>query len=530
VINQNETLLNKLYVNCDNYIDEKENVMNCREVLDAILAPLCAKLFIQNNQIYIIDVNNLAKENITYKRYINTTNLIYDSTITVNNLNDIDLLIGSNSVNYSDGINKLDVKFNKYVYDDIDLGVNENTISLPINNGNGTIIDNKYNLKMYAINKNYEHIQGDIFYYRLVTLDNSEPTEYYVSSNGESKYQINTGINVISGKSYLKLKGKFMVAQNSLFNVPQNPTVVNNYAGSWAFGAPYFYSVQFPYFKIKITVGDYIYMKNGWVLKSSLSHLLPINHYIDVYWMRELYTPIKINQWLDFDEAIICNWGEKPSVNIDTPYIPFNNDNNVDSGSSINSIVGGELKIEIYTLDIWHSTDYTYRFKDFGFVYAKKDENGNYVDIQNTDLEIQGTVSDEYINSKSIVLLHGSDEHNNSRGSLLIKKNGLYYDSDFATNERLININQLNREGQTGTIEELLINTYLSNKMIPRYELNCNIQGYFNQFNLFKYSLLKRDEMEVKMIPISIESDYVNYVSSLKMMEIVEDELVKIDI
>lgn len=520
-----ENILQKIHVNTDNYIDEKGNVMSCREVLDSILLPLTAQLFIEENQVYIVDINNMAKDSITYKRYGNTHSnyvmfLPYDSTFTINNLFDIDEITGSHNVGYQSGVSKIDVKFNKYLYDKItELQIADEVIS---NKVITEIVDN-WRLEYFTNCDRYQKFNASTLFVKQTKTDDYKDVEFYVKALKDSKIVIDTGIQLVSSKTRLKLTGEFMVEFMEKFNQPQNLTIVNSGVGNWYFDAPYFYSIQVPWFRIKIKIGNYIYTKNGWELITSET-----DKYQQVYWMRDLFTPLKINQYLNLENALITSYGESAGSN-DTNIIHLNNDNGV--GDKTKSIHGGNLIIEIETpkgIGFWGDKNdvYSFRFKDLGVSIEEEDENGNFRAIGNNDAEYQGTLNDDFIDDRSLDLIHGTDNLI-SRGGLLIKRSGLYSDSDFATNERLVNISDLNREGVTGTIEELLLNTYLSNLQIPRYKFSCSLQGYFSQLQLYKYDLLQRNSQSVKMVATSHTTDYVNSITSLDLLEVVKDELSK---
>ena len=114
----NETLLESTYSLNDNYYDEDDKPMNCREVLKTILEPLSAYIQIINSNVYITD-NNLIAANSTYTftKY-NGTSFAYSGTTSINlnigDLSTIKFATNSSTLNILPIVNRQKVVFSPY--------------------------------------------------------------------------------------------------------------------------------------------------------------------------------------------------------------------------------------------------------------------------------------------------------------------------------------------------------------------------------------------------------------------------------
>lgn len=118
-IPSDKNILQYITLNNDNYIDEDNISFNCDKVLRSVLEPLSLNIFIQDNQVYIIDVELLKSTNISFKsfNYSATTG----STVTINhnkNLSSTDKY--NSSFQIEAGVNKYIVQKNRYVKDIIE--------------------------------------------------------------------------------------------------------------------------------------------------------------------------------------------------------------------------------------------------------------------------------------------------------------------------------------------------------------------------------------------------------------------------
>jgi len=163
-LNSGNTVISATYSNNENFYDEDGNPMNCREVLETILAPFSAYIQIINANIYITDVNTMAQaNNQTFRRY-NGTTFAYETNVTLNlalgDVSTIDFASNSQTLNILAPINKQKVIYSPYIVNTlIDYDPTKETFSgfsFGFNNGTGpfgeysnTWTENLYNASNY---------------------------------------------------------------------------------------------------------------------------------------------------------------------------------------------------------------------------------------------------------------------------------------------------------------------------------------------------------------------------------------------
>lgn len=113
-IDSDKSILQYLNVNNDNYIDEDDTIMYCKEVLKSVLTPLNLSLFIDNDNIWIVDFNYLKNEDISYKSFNYGETVCTNHSINVvKDLNDV-IQLGSD-YDIVAGVNNYIVTKNRYV-------------------------------------------------------------------------------------------------------------------------------------------------------------------------------------------------------------------------------------------------------------------------------------------------------------------------------------------------------------------------------------------------------------------------------
>lgn len=124
-IGATETIFHKTYIKCENYYDEDNKPMSCRSVLEAILAPYGAFLTVIGTEILITDLHTLGTDaGFTWKVFDNT--LTYNTTEASETIGDIETIgyyqTGS-KLDIIGGRNKQTIKYSPYasagVEDDI---------------------------------------------------------------------------------------------------------------------------------------------------------------------------------------------------------------------------------------------------------------------------------------------------------------------------------------------------------------------------------------------------------------------------
>ena len=530
-IASNETLLHKLNIRSANYVDEKGNWMSCREVINAILLPLTLKLHIIGNDVYIVDINKLASENnLTLKQY-NFSNLSYVKNVTITNLFEINKSLNNSVLNKQSGVSKVDLKFNKYIYDDIRIDINEKTVSDFISETEITNnLDKTYNVKRFKGCENYTNLDNnaDSAYFEQITdVVNPDNVDYTVRIKGLSdidkpvetftpvySLEIDSRIDLVSSNYYIKLKGEAMAVDDSKFLAHHELNYVLDFS-----------------FYLKVQIGNKYYSKeHGWT--NNPNSYLTVN--ILDYLKTTGETKITVNQWFSLNGATFDTVPNNLSINdlkFNGIIIPLNSD----LFKSANTIEGGRLKFQIGTYNKRYYgpasdgvtlpyIDGVMRFKNLSVSIVEKDQWGNYIEVDNNDIEYQGTIDENYVNSLFVETLHGTDAEGTGRGIYLINISGKYDDSKYATNQRIVGLNSVKRAGNEGTTEELLLNTYLSNLQKSRNLLSVTLLDYYSMINTFKYKINSKLE-NLKFIPISLTCDYVNAESSVQLLEFVKDEV-----
>ncbi len=516
-----ENLLHKIFINTDNYIDEKGNVMSCREVLDSIFTPFTIKLFIQKNQVYIIDINSLAKENIEFKKY--SLSGTYISTFTINNKYNINKIIGKHNITYTEGKSNVNVKFNKYVYDKLNFPINEDTVSGFIESIERTVSSNRSEIYREDI---YSHCEGytllnnkGVFVIRYNQLTGVYEDSFIRFNNSElttnlELFTINTKRTVLSSRLFTQ--GKIEMAIEDLSNYREKKEKINR-EGFENIGS----------FEIK----NRIESENGevYTISKYAKWQNNDNNFTQLYFVdgdettigEEIYT--KVNTFFSlFTKYTGLRW----SLNI---LVPLNSDNSErrqppETYTEEYSHRGGEYSFTLKLINMPPS-NYNIIFKPVTFSIEKKIGFGSFKEVESNDVEYKGEINSSYSNALNLDIIHGTDDTMNSRGGIMLLTSGLADDSDFAINERFINAKTFIRNNNEAELEELLINTYLSNLQQPRYVLNLSLKGYYDAFKLFNYDLIKRNNIPINMVGTSITTDYVNNITNIKLEEIIKDSL-----
>ncbi|WP_025006786.1 hypothetical protein [Marinilabilia salmonicolor] len=433
----NETILHKLFVKSGNYIDEKGNVMSSREVINEILVPLSARMYIQGNDIFIVDINELANESLTLKSF-SFESLLYGETIVINNSNDIDTRLGGYSLSMQPGVSKVAVKFNKYVYElprDFEFNFDNKVSEITRTNED----------EINFIEKEYTAQEGivlsDSKLISLTDTSQADKIDYFIRSSGSTipsydpsipfdvpvSFTVHTGIYPVSSKNHIKLGFKMMI--EDLDNINKE------------------YNVQALYYRInyRFRLGDKIFFNNSVANKSWETQTL----------VDEQGTPYSATSITHYPQYSIDinKYYDAHNYNTEGLFAKLNNDES--ANEQLTSIDGDdELLIEFIipqpiqlfrgSGEYWGADkNLRIRVKDIQVTIMAEDEWGNLYGIDNTDDEYGGNIDANYINDLKIETKHGTDLEDNSRGGFIIKLSGSYTDSDFATNNRLVNLNSL---------------------------------------------------------------------------------------
>lgn len=561
-------IFHNLYILTDNFYDEKNNAMSCREALEEILKSFTAKLYIFGYRIYIVDIRSLLKEQLSAKRY-SFSSLDYLGNINISNHKQIDRRLEEHSVSIAPGKNKVSINFNKYSYSNpLECSFSDEDLSDYIRTDdfleNGNL---KYREIIYGKAEGFRKLNNPDeteFVRRLSGQDNSESGEYFIrlkpppedETFGSYRLQINTGIYITSAYQFLGMDAQIM------YENPDNYGVVDDIRSEpVTYGQPFhfYFGLQdtkngnsFPpneptvnYFFTKMTpYRDYDHAWNrslavyyGWRydLDSDnwVYYFMPLNAQVVTYG-----TNIKFNQWYNLNGGVnfLTHWpvaGSNPYKVFPSIVVPLNNP--VQYTSSTN--ISGYLYVTIFipkrgTTPAFDSYYYNFRgllLKNLKIYLLKENEATSiekydkFESVENNDVEFEGRSDPNYIESVEIPTKQGSDTSSFSRGAYFIRVTGNYYDS-MATNERYVRAEKFIRGQNSGLLEKLFVNTYLSNLERSRFILTVNLEGYYLPFQKFSFEMLKRDDTPVFLIPVSINVDHKNCSTSFRLLEVTEEK------
>lgn len=189
-ISGSRTLLTETYSNCDNFYDEDDKAMTCREVLETILKPFGAYIQIINNNVYITDVNYLASAGSSGFAVQYDSFFAYEGVASITNglgdVSDIKFATNSQTLNIISPINKQIVKFSPYSnstildYDPVDDTFSGITVTRYKGTYPNTYFEKRYGDSTYWYGPHFTTLLS--FFGELTgTNSNDEKTDKYLS-------------------------------------------------------------------------------------------------------------------------------------------------------------------------------------------------------------------------------------------------------------------------------------------------------------------------------------------------------------
>lgn len=469
------------------------------------------------------------------------SSMVYEGMQIYSNIFSIDERIEQHPLSMTPGKNKVSINFNKYCY--------PNPYFIPISNDtmsgyldtfnimqNGEVVSQEF---VYASNINYEalNVPLTITFVNKKGASTEKGGEFFTriesTPSGMDRLRIKTERFITSSDSlYIALSGQIMFEDPDKYGVewriPNTTYAIPIFIKVGLFDAQ---NNQIAWYELNYSPanGDY-YDPNGyivsqrgdhrWVSESSLDHPIAVR-ILDM-------TGVWYNKWYELNgDARLQAWWAGIYNDfyyyygkmLNAPIIPLSNIKT----NPLYSIPGGYLVIDIH---VPATGAYGYRnllIKDFAINLLKRTDVEAFVAVNNTDAEFQGYINPLFKSDKSISTKQGTDLTGDSRGALLLNVNGTYIDSS-GLNQRYVHATEFDRGMlQNRMLEELLLNTYISNLQISRYVFNCKLKGYYSIFTNFMFPILRRTNKVVKMIPIYAEIDYVNSMTSFRLLEYVND-------
>lgn len=509
------TPLHVTYTNPTNYYDEKGIAMNCREVLNAVLSVFGAKMFIWENSIYILDLNQLSLNDLPLKQFQFATGA-YVATVNVPNLVTLDeLLNGAEGVSMSSGRNSVELTSSLYAFQNpMTFTPDGKKFTGPAGTSNysgGKYTDARYyagntpGIQM-PMDANHLYVQStkiedgsvESFLRVIPTIPVPVAGGFYT---GAHDLKIDTGTVIADALATMNISMEMMLERLGL--------TTENYYGTEGEPNPWIISLKF-YFKIRVGDKEYNATAKKWQAFSETANWN--NYYVDTIW--------KYNKWQNMDIGFYYDGPTVSGGAIRRKMFVY------PTGDAYgNGIVGGPVTLYFAFPKQDGNTPgmYTYRLKDLKINYKYLEQS-----VSGDDPVRIGYLDPLYKDNFELSLLHGSGANTARpllRGSLLSLYSGVYY-SDMWGFRRL---NQSDGTSMNPTpiykLESLLLNSIMSNFKESRFVFSCTVQSLPKHFNTFKYSLLQRDGTPVRMMLVGGLLDHVNNMNELTLGEFVPDDL-----
>lgn len=476
-IGAQETILHNTYVSCSNYYDEDSEPMTCREVLEEILRPYAAFIYMSGTQMKIEDINS-QPGTISGVLYLN--DFSYSSTFSapasgVDDITDRGYFETGQRMRYKSGINRQVIKYSKYTPDAVESGIQEED-NFSYSSGtepNFVQISDIYGSTSYlALNMNgllnWTFTGGGGFYLTGAKENVNDGPEYFID-----KYCQNIGQDPIDETYYdddhstfkpphpyvIGADGYYIKITGKLFPLTRpDPYVEPN--GSFTDDANFNYVAVLA----RVRVGSFMYSPGtlSWITTPGT---FTTDHQIRIFG-GSLDGNAK-NKWNDFQ---VIPWAFSY-----TKKHPF-----ADDGVYIYLEPGVYGKIEIdFTL-----MDYAYvgsvanhtQTAKLRHIYIKDLQiqvvsNPGFQELSGTDIEYIGELDQTWKNEGPLInLKHGCSVPKGTpfdNGALIYKDGSNDY----------YQLTEWTRGGQTATIEKLLLNTIQSNREAAQTELSIALNN-----------------------------------------------------
>lgn len=444
------SILHQSLLNCANFYDEDPKPMNLREVIETVLGPYGAKLNIKKGMIYITDVNTQGGgADVTYSRYDYTTG-VYLGTVTEpagSAIVDIGYHGTDNDIENSGGYNKQVIDYSPYaqsslVPESVKDEAEFTTIPDAYTLTNGYYIRTLDNNTLWIVTAPAVFEQS---YYtdtpQLYLKWEPQPVSQKVVSlkvNPFVSYTMAFGINSDpAGYLAIKVSGKVLI------KTKDNPYNDGLTSAS-------FYGVGL---NIKVKIGDkYYYRKYRYA---------PPGGYTSEEWDAANIDQVNQARATDSGNVVSDKFVDFTFYALVRAVLP----------EDVGGLIYGGLDVEIWS-DVQGCTDYykgTYVNNPAAIreVWVKdlavKATMGDGSDLNNADIEYIGLLDPNFQNEgKKVTLKSGSDVYLADNAKIMYRD----------TLGAVAVIKTWTRAGQSFRIEELLLNSYISNYKTGSYKLN----------------------------------------------------------
>ena len=500
-----ETCLDRIYSKPDNFIDEKGVVMSWREVLESILTPFDLGIFAHGDTVYLRDTHTMGAGGVRKSRSMAGTS---GESSGIPSPIMLDWVLDESTISYEKALNRASVKFNKYKYDKISFPINEETVrGVPLTFTMTDPDGKEYTERRYSECEGYDMTGLSLYDFVLVydnetgkLIDSFLRLPEFHSDDVLPAFKINPGILMYSGKRRVSVEFEYCIERLDKYRtfVMAKETAQES-----------------PNVEVQYKIGDrYINSLAAWTytptyVTIAARPIAALGNTGKVY--------VVANEWLTS--------GKKNAGYSTQTIAGFTAPLNSDSAGTpyrLYSIEGGPFSFSMrYARTL--PTKYKMCFREVSIVIQERNSFGNWEEMDVKDEEIIARLDVNARDSFEIKTTSGTDSQGASRGGLMTKVSGLYSDSDYATNERFVNLLEVTRGGVTDDVEKLLLRTYLSNKRIPRRLFTCTVRRYIHPFSRYQHALVKRGASNCVLVAKNIEINYLTAESTVTFLEVVPD-------
>jgi len=483
-----ENLLEKLYLNNDNWYNEDGEPETCRTVLENLLAILSAFIVQIDGSLYITDRQHLSTgTTASFKRYTygyETTTYNATVSISINNgdISTVGLQSSRVSMSVETGINKQVVSYNAYpLIDIINFNAKDDfsgvastttrgatfyqwTETIYNNSLTWTKFNNGYFASLIGIDGRNRDVSAEYLKLDNVGLTGIGLTEQGGLTSGNKTFEYKLPLpNVFSSAYSLRFRmSVYFRTVDDLNNVDTPPTI----------------GIKTGLIQCRLTIGDKKYHRGfyswdaGWVDLTDSKDLT-----LSFYDFSDSLTENPINdRWFDLGHNVIYFAASLDNqVRVWEDYIiPLNDP----------TLEGGLMTFEIYGYRVYDESvsDFTEiaikdcRIKNFSITVV--DQNGD--EVKNTDFEYTSKLDQNFSNSgqpAKVLLGTNTIGYPVQRANLLLYEGGVYTYLSEAT-----------RNGVTDIPEKLLLRSIKSNYAEPNIQLTLETPAKTNQIGYYTYS------------------------------------------
>lgn len=497
-----ETCLDKIYAKPDNFIDEKGVVMSWRKVLESILTPLDLGLFAFGDYVYLRDTHTMGAGG---SRKSRTMAGASGGSSGIPAPIMLDWVLDESTIAYKKALNRATVKFNKYKYDKVSLPITEDTVSGSFTTHTMTDPDGKeYTERRYSACAGY-NMTGVPFYDFVLVYDNEtgKLIDSFLrlaelnSGTVHPAFKIDTGVLMYSSEGRASLQFDYCIEKPGVYRAEKTDLLM---------------AAHSPTVEAQYRIGDrYINSLTAWT--HTPAHVAVQARPMGKNGVMLIFG----NRWID-SSGLNAGYSTQTIAGFT---VPLNSDS-AGTPYRSESIEGGPFSFSMrYARTL--PSGYNMCFRAVSLVMQARNEFGNWAEMDVQDEEVIARLDANARDSFEIKTTSGTDRQGASRGGLMTRVGGLYSDSDYATNNRYVNLLRATRGGVTDDVEKLLLRTYLSNKRIPRRLFTCTVRRYIHPFSRYQHALVKRGESNCVLIAKSIEINYLAAESTVKFLEVVPD-------